>query len=317
MISYYLSLRLKQFIRFFSLNSVNPVIGIAILSLIFLALSATVFQKISYAPWVYAAIAAAALVELQNNKMNAVLKQQVKREVFFKTKLLENIMLMIPFVSFLLVKQSWIQALLLMILVVPYSYYSFGRPKTKMIALPSPYPKHVFEYNSAFRVYVLAYLLHLLLLVAAVISGNFYVLLVPFFIILFFMQTVYGIPEDASYIWLYRCSSASFLKKKIWALTKAYTLTILPFVLTGLVFYSAHFAMIGLCIAVGYISMIGALFIKYHFYPSAFIIQLSQILFFGSCMVGIAVPPVLLVIILFLLFSYYRAYKNIKYILQC
>jgi hypothetical protein len=63
--------------------------------------------------------------------------------------------------------------------------------------------------------------------------------------------------------------------------------------------------------------MTGCLFIKYHFYPSAIVIQISQMLFFVLTVSCLASPLMLPAVVLFLIFSYFRARRNLKYILKC
>ncbi len=317
MVSYYISLRLKQFVRFFSFNGIHPLIGIVVLLFLFTIASVTIFQKLPYAVWIYVVLALFSLLELQPAKMNVILRQQLTADTFFKAKLLENILVTIPFLVFLGYKMEWGAATLLLVTIVPYSYYSFSLPKPKLSVLPSPFPAYAFEYHNMFRMVMPVYAIHLLLLIVGVISGNFYVMLVPFFLLLFVMQTAYGLPEEASYIWLYRCNAARFLQKKMLALLIAYAGSFLPFLLTGLVFYPSSFGIVLLCFIAGLIAMLGALFIKYQFYPSALVTQITQIIFLGFAVSAIASPPVFIIILLFIGFSYLRAKRNIKSILQC
>lgn len=317
MVSYYISLRLKQFVRFFSSNGIHPLIGITILLLLFTIASVAIFQKLPYAVWIYLALALFSLLELQPAKMNVVLRQQVTANTFFRAKLLENILITIPFLVFLCYKLEWGPAALLLLTVVPYSYYSFSLPKPRLRTLASPFPAYAFEYHNMFRIVMPVYAIYLLLLIVGVVSGNFYVMLAPFFLLLFVMQTAYGLPEDVSYIWLYRCSAARFLQKKMLALLIAYACSFLPFLLTGLVFYTSSFGMVVVCFIAGLIAMTGALFIKYQFYPSALVTQITQLIFFGFAVSAIASPPVFIILLLFTGFSYVRAKRNIKSILQC
>lgn len=317
MVSYYISLRLKQFARFFSFNGIHPFIGMIILFLLFTIVSVAIFQKLPYAVWVYLVLALFSLLELQPPMMNAMLRHQVRPGTFFKAKLLENILIVIPFVVFLGCKMQWGAAALLLLIVVPYSYYSFSLPKAKLRALPSPFPAHAFEYHNMFRMVMPVYVIYLLLLVVGVISGNFYVMLVPFFLLLFVMQMAYGLPEDVSYIWLYRCTAARFLQKKLLVLLLSYSCTFLPFLLTALIFYTSSFGIAVLCFITGLIALTGALFIKYQFYPSVLVTQITQLIFFGFAVSAIASPPVFIIILLFIAFSYARAKRNLKSILQC
>lgn len=317
MTGFYITMRLKQFWRFFSFNQVNPFIGIVSLSFLFIVVSLLLLEKAPYPEWLFAALAVVSVMELQPALSNSFFKEHVDNKTYYRAKLLENIFLILPFIGILLAKQYFIQPMLLMVFVVAYSYYNVKIPKPKLKALKSPYLPYAIEWHNSFRTYAAVYILHLLLLIPGVISGNFYVYLVPFVLLLFFMTTTYGVVEDQFFIWVYRSTANRFLLRKLKAMAAGYTLSFVVFALVGVVFYHTHIGMLMLSLVAGFIALTGSLFIKYHFYPGEFVIQISQVIFFGLTIGSFASPPLGILVILILLFSFFKARNNLKTILQC
>lgn len=317
MVGYYISMRLKQFWRFFSFNQVNPFIGIIVLPVIFVILSLLLFEKAPYPAWIYTAMAIVSILELQAASSNSFLKEHVNSSTYYRAKLAENILLMLPFTILLIAKNGFVQAGLTIAFVIPYSLYNVKLPKPKLKALKSPYLPYAIEWHNSFRSFVSVYILHLLLLIPGVISGNFYVYLVPFFLLLFFMNTTYAVVEDKFFIWVYRTSARQFLARKLKALAAGYALSFVLFAVVGAVFYAQHIVLLLLCLFAGFVAMAGSLIIKYHFYPGEFVIQLSQMLFLGFVLGGLVSPPLFIVALLIIIFSFFKAKKNLKTILQC
>lgn len=317
MVSNYIILRLRQFVRFYSFSDIHPLLGIPATAVIFAVLSAVVYHKAPYAHWVYCGLTLLTVTELQNAKTNSFLKQMLTRNVFFRVKLAENLLLLLPFAMVMVYYNSWLQLLAAVAFTLPYSYSSAKLPKPQLKALGTPYSGYAYEANFGFRAMFAGYVLYALLLVAGCIAQNVYVLMVPFFILLFCMVAAYGELEEPVYIWTYRATAGGFLKKKFYTLLRNYSITFAPFLLLGLVFCHREWAIVLLCFGAGLVALTGAMLIKYHFYPGRVVVQITQMLFFGCAVAGLAIPPMLGAALLFLFFSAWRARANLKTILQC
>ncbi|RYD57876.1 MAG: hypothetical protein EOP56_06270 [Sphingobacteriales bacterium] len=317
MLFYYLSLRLKQFLRFYRFSDIHPLIGIPVTLILFAFGSALLFEKVPMPEWLYLIATLGAVMELQGEKTNAYLRQMLSQVNFFKAKLGENLLILLPFIGIMVWKHAWIQIALTIALVVPYSWFSVKMPKPKLKAMRTPFAPYAFEHNMVFRSVSMMYVGYVLLLITGVVVQNFYVFLAPFFLLLFFTIVTYGLPEEPYYIWVYRTGANKFLLRKLKTLVINYLITFSLFALLGAVFYTSQLPMIALSFAVGLLCMIGCLFIKYHFYPSAIVIQISQMLFFALTVSCLASPLMLPAVVLFLIFSYFRARRNLKYILKC
>ena len=298
-------------------NQFNPVAGILLLAGIFTGISLMVFEKITHAGWIYTALAVVSIMELQSRKGNDFLEKHVDNVTFYRCKLAENMLVLLPFIVVLIFKHCFLQAVILAVFVIPYSYYNLKFPRPKLKALHSPFLSYAVEWHNGFRMYAGVYVLHVLLLVPGVISGNFYVYLVPFFLLLFFMNSTYGVVEDRFFIWVYRSGAGQFLLKKFKALAAGYALSFALFAVVGAIFYPQHIALLLLCLSGGLIALTGSMLIKYHFYPSEFIIQVSQIIFLALVVGGVINPSLMILTLLMLLFSYFKARNKLQTILGC
>lgn len=317
MVANYIQLRLKQFVRFYSFNGMHPLLGIPLTALVHVVLSALLYDKAPYADWIYAAVAMGTVTELQNDKTNNVLRQMLTKQLFFKVKLLENVMILLPFIIIMAYYQSWLPLLSVLLLIIPYSYSSKKLPKPQIRSLATPYKGYAYEGNFAFRAMFVAYIIYVGLLVVGSLVQNPYVLFIPFFILLYCLQAAYGELESPIYIWTYRMSAGKFLRQKLYTLLRNYIITFLPFLLLGVVIYNEEWQMFLFSFCIGLLSIIGSLFIKYHFYPSRIIVQISQVVFFGITIAGIGVPQMLLLSILFIVYAAYKARRNLQTILKC
>lgn len=319
MVSTYISLRLKQFARFYSFNGMHPLMGIPLTALLFVALSAYIYYRLpaTYAAWVYCAVTIGAITELQNAKSNNFLKQLLSRPAFFKVKLPENLLILLPFVVMMCWQQSWLQLLVVVFFTIPYSFYNSKLPRPQLKAINTPYRGYAYEANFGFRTVFFAYVLYALLLVVGCAVQNVYLLLVPFFLLLFFIQTIYTKMEAPMYIWVYRTTAGAFLRKKFNTLAINYGITFAPFLLLGLVFYTAEWEILLLCFVSGLIATTGSMLIKYHFFQGGVLVQIVQFTFFACIMGGLAMPGMLVTALLFIPYSSWRAKANIKNILKC
>lgn len=317
MIRYYLSIRLKQFWRFFSFNQFNPILGLVLLLAIFLFVSVAIYEKTTYASWIYMSIAIISISEFQQKQANEFLKYNVDSRSYYWVKLIENAMFAIPFIAFLLYENSMIQALIFVVFVLLYSFFNYKIPKPKLKALKSPFLSHAIEWHNTMRTYIVVFVLQLLLLIPAAISDNFYVFAVMFFILLFFINLTYSTVESEFMIWVYRTTTNSFLLKKLKTLSVSYFSSVLLFFVVGVAFYHTHWQFLVLLILLGYLSVLGSMLIKYQFYPHEVAVQISQLIFFGLIVGSFINPAMAALTVLIMLYAYFKAKRKIKFILKC
>lgn len=295
----------------------HPTIGLPLIAGIFIFISAMVYYKAPYPAWIYTFIALSSITEVQHTKTNSFLAQTVNTKMLFRIKLTENLLILLPFVIVMCYYQSWWQITVALPLVVLYSASNKKLPRPKVKALPVPFRGHSYEANFGFRSMFPAYVLYVLLLVVGSLVQNVYVLLAPFFIQLLFIQLSFSEVEDPQYIWMHRMSANAFLKDKFVTLLRNYAIVFTPFLVAGLIAYTNEWSLLLLCFIVGLVSVTGAMLIKYLLYPAQFIIQVTQLMFFGGAVGGLAMPQMLAVCIVFIVYAVVRARKKLKTILKC
>jgi hypothetical protein len=316
MVWYYVTLRLKHFWRFYSFNSLHPLIGIPLTILAFSLFSYIFFTKAPHPEWMYLPVGMLGLLQMQNGAANNFLKDNARRQ-YVPAKVAENFLIIFPFVVVLIYFKAYWQAVIFGGVVAPYSIFNLSISKPRAIVLRSPYLQYGFEFNYGFRVFSWFYVLHILLLVVGIISQNYKVYLLPFVIQLFFLCSIFGYVEDPFYIWIYRKTPAQFLHSKAWMVCINYCITFALFVVAGLIAYPHHYLLIISITGLGLIAVLGAMVLKYHFYPSAMSIQIAQTIFFFLCLGCIIIPALLVFVVAFFIFSYFRARARLKNILVC
>ena len=60
-----------------------------------------------------------------------------------------------------------------------------------------------------------------------------------------------------------------------------YNISYALFMIVGLIFFTEQAGMLFMCYAAGLMGLTGCMLIKYHFYPGAIVVQISQFVFLG------------------------------------
>ncbi len=312
MLGYYIHLRLRQFVRFFSFNDVNPLVGIPVLAVLFVFVSLLVFDKLPHAAWVYAGMAALTVAELQQDRTNRYLQSLTDRKTYFRLKLAENLLYYVPFALFLLFRLLFVQFAVCLVFTVVYSAFNVKLARPALKSVRTPYRAYSFEHNYAFRLFFILYLIYIAIMLVAIPAGNVYLFITPYFILLFFVQTAYGLPEEPFYIWVHRMSAGAFLKNKAGQVLRNTFINTLPFLLLGSIFFTGQLVLILICCLFGFVANVGSMLVKYQFYPNDFIVQISQLLLFGFTMACFISPPGIIIVIVFLVYSFFRAKNNLS-----
>ena len=142
-------------------------------------------------------------------------------------------------------------------------------------------------------------------------------MLVPFIMLLFILVTAYGMLEDRFMIWVYRKTAKGFLWSKFKSLFIGYNISYALFMIVGLIFFTEQAGMLFMCYAAGLMGLTGCMLIKYHFYPGAIVVQISQFVFLGFVIGCFFNPAMVILCMLLMLFSFFKAISKVKSILLC
>ena len=95
---------LKRQIRDFG---INPILGLILVLVAFLILSISLFSKSEYAKYIYIFAALSIVLKNSETKRNEFLKITFPKKIYFTIRSLENLLVTLPFVFFLIVKRDF------------------------------------------------------------------------------------------------------------------------------------------------------------------------------------------------------------------
>lgn len=305
--SYYFSLQFKRLNRFLIEFGVAPLIAYPLFVILFIFISLFIFVKASvYASWVYTALCIIIIESVGQQDRTQLLQSLFNRSHYFKIRLIENALVAIPFISFLLYKQAYYFATGLLFISLCFAFIPNYR--SFQLSMPTPFKRRPFEFTAGFRSKVLYIPFILFVLAKSLQVGNANLAVAVLALSFLMCLTYYGTIEDPYFVWIHNKTAQQFLLFKIKQGLINSTLLSLPIFLVVAVVFSETLATILLIQGLGYILVITIILAKYSAFPSN--INLPQIILFIICL---WLPPMLLIIIpLF----YSKAINKLKPILS-
>lgn len=284
---FYFKLQFRRLLRMWEEQKIYPSFGIILSILLFIVFSKLLFMKIRYAGWIYLIISIYSPIVLSNSQRNNFLKSIFKTNDFYKIKLVENSMMIVPFSLYLLYEKLYVISAISLLLIVVTSFLEYRRKST--VIIPTPFKKHPFEFIQGFRRFFFLYLISYYLCYQAILVQNSYLCLfalaLPYFLNMFFLLN----PEQPYFVWLYSLNKRQFIWKKIFTSIFCTSILIFPLVILLIIFFSENFLLMLLVILLGAILQIFIISAKYAAFP--FEMQFLQaMMFFFSLMF----PPLLL-----------------------
>lgn len=301
----YFNLQIKMTIRKLSDFGLNPLIGFCLLLVGFILGSIYLFSRTEFAEYIYILIAISFVSRLSEEKRSDFLKSVFFIRSYFKLRIIENVIVIFPFVLFLVYKQSFLSILILTIMAFIMAFYNFNNSLNYTI--PTPFYKKPFEFAVGFRnTFYLLFMAYFLALMA-VIANNFN--LGVFSLILVFLMSVffYSKPENEYYIWIFNKTPVGFLYEKVKIALFHSTILVSPILIILELFFYQNTGYLLLVILLAYVFLAAIIMAKYSAYP--YEIGLPQILLI--C-IGLIFPPFLIAV---LPFFYLQAIKRLKNIL--
>ena len=128
---------------------INPILGYLLASIVFFSISSLLFNKTTFAPYIYSGIALLTIGKLSELHRCNFLKTCFPRHTYRNIRILENIILGIPFIAFLLYKQEY-QYLPIIFLSV-LAFYDYNYRNIWNFTIPTPFGKRPYEFTRGFR----------------------------------------------------------------------------------------------------------------------------------------------------------------------
>jgi len=303
---YYFSLQLRMLNRQLTDFGLHPVAGYFLLVLIYAGLSVYLFSKTEFAAYIYLVIAISFMMKLSETGRNGFMKTCFNAYDYYKIRMIENLLMALPFTFFLLFNLAFLTAASLMI--ISGILVIFNSKSALNFAIPTPFLKRPFEFNIGFRNTFYVIFFAYFITVMAVIAGNFNLGIFTLILILFVCMTYYAEMENEFYVWIFSLSPNRFLIHKIQTAILFSTLLCLP-VFTGLsVFFPGNIGVLAGFQCLGYLYLITVVLAKYADFPNK--INLPQVLVIAF---SISFPPLLIGVIPFF---YLKSVQKLNEILR-
>lgn len=287
---YYFSLQYKMLNRKM-IDFGLPLIAVyCIVPVIFVFLSYFLFRKTEIAPYIFGAIALGLVSRLGEVKRNDFLKGLFANPAYFKIRLLENGLVILPFMVFLTIQGFYILPLL--VLLCAFSLARFTFEAGFSYTIPTPFGRKPFEFLVGFRKTFILFPVAYILCFVAIYVDNFGLGIFAMLCIGLLSISFYSKPENEYFVWSFSLSAKSFLHLKLKACLLNFTLLSSP-IIGGLALSFSDqvvvmVAFYGLCL----LYLVAFVLAKYSAFPRE--MSLSQALLIGLCVVF---PPFLLIMI--------------------
>tara|TARA_Y100000385_G_scaffold65414_1_gene64815 strand:+ start:231 stop:1151 length:921 start_codon:yes stop_codon:yes gene_type:complete len=282
----------------------NPVLGYLLGIIVFFLLSEYIFNKTEFAKYLVLLVCISFQLKLSENSRTDFLMSTFGDKLKNKIRVLENLIVCIPFFSILTYKILFLEAFILFLCSITIALLSF---RTSLnFTIPTPFSKNPFEFSTGFRKTFLIFPLVYALTVIAINVDNLNLGIFSMLLISVTTLSYYSKPEEEYYVWVHADTTKSFLKMKIMIATKNYILLTIPILISLLIFYPIKFGLILLFLFIGILFLWTILLAKYSAFPGEINLSIGFIIAFT-----ILFPPLILVIIPYL---YSKSINNLKLI---
>jgi len=286
----YFELQYRMTNRRFKDAGFEPLLAYLILTVGFVGLSIYLFHKTEFAEYIFVLSALAFIGKLSETRRTEFLKICFGDTKLKKIRVTENLICSLPFLIFLLYKQLFLSALLLLVFAAILALLNFRT--TLNFTIWTPFSKRPFEFTTGFRNTFYLFFAAYVLTVIAVTVNNFN--LGVFAMLLVFATTLsyYSKPENEYYVWIHNLNAKKFLFSKIKTAMLFSASLALPIAITLAIFYPQNIGILILFFGVGWLLLIGVIVGKYAAYPDEMNIVQGILLALSMWF-----PPVLVVLI--------------------
>lgn len=302
---FYFVLLSKRISRYLDDNGIEPWVGYVLAVSVFVLVSDYVIG-LGYGSYVYIFLASIPLLVSIGVNRNDFLKLCFSKQQYRWIRLIENYISIFPFVLFLCYKLYFIEAVVVMFLSFLLSFVSFGIKKN--LILPTPFYRFPFEFAVGFRKTWMAIFVCYLLTGISIWADNFNIGVFSVGVLILICVGYYSKSEPLTYVKIYNCNSAVFLKKKCEIAVLYCSMLIFLPVLVLLFFNFNQLFMLSVIVMSGFCYLVLAIFGKYACYPSEIAIFQGVVFF-----LAIWFPPMLIIL---LPYTYKKASKNLMPILK-
>lgn len=302
----YFKLQLAMTNRKIKEAGLNPFLGYLLGIMAFILLSEFIFYKTEFAKYLVILVCLSIQFRLSEKRRSDFLQSTFGDTSKNIIRLVENIVISIPFISILVYKTLFFEAFILFLCSITIALFFFR--SNLNFSIPTPFSKNPFEFTTGFRrtffIFPLAYALTFIAIKADNLNLGIFSILLIYLTTLSF----YAKPEEEYYVWLHANTPKSFLKQKIMIATKNAIILTAPSFLGLLTIYPAEYDLILVFMLIGILLLWTMILAKYSTFPSEINLPEGFMIAFS-----LSFPPLVLLIIPYF---YTKSIQNLTKILN-
>jgi hypothetical protein len=283
----------------------HPFIGYLLGFAGFVLISEYLFVKTDFARYLLVLAALGLLLGVAEKNRIEFLKIVFGDKKSRQIRILENVLLVSPFVILLLIHSAYWETIVLLILspVLALNTYNTSFNFT----LPTPFYRKPFEFIVGFRKTFFLFPLVYLLAFIAVSVDNFNLGIFSLMIIYLVSITFYPNPEKEYYVWIFSMKPQMFLFEKLKTATFFTGFLVLPILISLIAFYPEKTDVTLMFILLGFAFLWTIILAKYSAYPNE--MNIPEGVLIAICLYF---PPLLLAL---MPFFYFKSVKKLNAIL--
>lgn len=280
-------------------------LGWPLAAVLFVGLSQLLFHKTILAGYVILLAALSIVSKLSGHGRNEFLQICFPSQ-YRQIRLMENILVSLPFMVVLLAKGRYGEAAALAIAAVAFAFIKWGLGGN--FTMPTPFGKRPFEFLVGFRKTFYLHLIAVFVAVMAIMVHNFNLGIFALVVVFFICMAYYSEIEVGYYIWVHAHQPRAFLRNKILTAVRQATILSLPLAGVLSLFFQENIPILFAVQILGYLYLATMVLAKYAAFPQP--IGLPQSLILAT---SFAMPPMLLFTVPFF---YKKSIKRLALVLE-
>jgi hypothetical protein len=272
----------------------------------FLGGSILVFEKTELAPIVYPVLCLTLLMPFSNQRRNEFLQISFGDRRQQLIRIIENLIITVPFVIFLLYQLQWLSTIALIGASIGLAVWQ--KKYVWRFSLPTPFARHQFEFNAAFRHSFILLISIMAIHVIAITVENFNLGIAALLFIFVIMMPHLSHPEPEYYVWNYASTPRLFLLQKSKMVVINAIILSSPIWASLIIFFPDQILLIITFEAIGIAVLIATLMSKYAAFP--YEMSIAQGI---ALALVISFPPALLV---YIPYTYHLSKKRLSNLLR-
>lgn len=284
----------------------NPLLGYVLGLTAFILLSEYIFHKTEFAKYLVLLTCLSLQFKLSELNRTDFLRSTFGDKAKMKIRLIENVIVSIPFVAILLSKNCLLEISILFFCSIFIALFSIHSKIN--LTIPTPFSKRPFEFSTGFRKTFLLFPIAYALTVMAIKVDNLNLGIFAYLLIFLTSLSYYNKPEHEYYVWVHAETPKVFLFRKVIHASKNALLLTTPILISLILVYPSEIEMILIFFLIGLLFLWTVILAKYSVYPRE--MNLLEGILITICLYF---PPLLLVI---LPFFYSKSIHKLNYLLN-